>query len=78
MKEDYNFDTRLGVDTLPDKCLTLRDAFIALIVERSVNWLAPTALPYAWTAILAWLTLDVLRWAISEPHCSCIFKSEPK
>src|SRR6266704_504728 len=41
---------------------TLRDAFIALIVERSVNFLVPSALPYAWTAILLWLTWDVLRW----------------
>jgi hypothetical protein len=41
---------------------TLRDAFIAVIVERSVNWLVPSALPYAWTAILLWLTWDVLRW----------------
>src|SRR4051812_7030112 len=42
---------------------TVRDAIIALVVERSVNWFAPTALPYAWAALLAWLTVDVLRWA---------------
>ena len=40
---------------------TLRDALIALIVERSVNWLVPSALPYAWTILLLWLTWDVLR-----------------
>lgn len=40
---------------------TLRDALIAIIVERSVNWFAPTLLPYAWTAILLWLTWDIFR-----------------
>jgi hypothetical protein len=40
---------------------TLRDALIAIIVERSVNWLVPQFLPYAWLLILAWLTWDLLR-----------------
>ena len=41
---------------------TLRDAVICVIVERSVNWLAPTLLPYACLVILAWLTYDLLNW----------------
>jgi hypothetical protein len=40
---------------------TIRDALIAIFVERSVNWFVPQFLPYAWLIILTWLTWDVLR-----------------
>jgi hypothetical protein len=43
----------------------LRDGFIAVVMDASVRYFWPDVvpiLPYAWLAILSWLTFDLIRW----------------
>src|SRR5204862_2359647 len=42
----------------------------------SVTSLAPTAPRYAWAAIVAWLTVDVLRWAGVQSRVALVFSNQ--